>query len=68
MAVRRATPSSLTGVGSIMMKSMNSGTPASVALPDRSSAGMRMSTSMRTVSYSRGVKNCGVNPWAAEVA
>ena len=37
-----------------MMKSMNSGTPASVALPERSSFGMTMSTSMRTVAYSCG--------------
>ena len=44
-----------------MMKSMNSGTPASVALPDRSSFGMMMSTSMRTVAYSCGVKNFGLN-------
>src|SRR6266480_6735544 len=39
------------------MKSMNSGTPASVALPERSSFGMIRSTSTRTVSHSWGV-NC----------
>ena len=35
---------------------MNAGTPASVALPDRSSRGMIRSTSTRTVAYSCGVK------------
>ena len=39
---------------------MNSGTPASVALPDRSSFGMIMSTRMRTVCHSWGVKNFGL--------
>jgi hypothetical protein len=39
---------------------MNSGTPASVALPDRSSFGMMRSTSMRTVSHSWGLKNFGL--------
>src|SRR5256885_2845279 len=39
------------------MKSMNSGTPASVALPERSSLGMIRSTSTRTVSHSWAV-NC----------
>src|SRR3989454_1056705 len=39
------------------MKSMNSGTPASVALPDRSSLGMIKSTRTRTVSHSWAV-NC----------
>ena len=38
---------------------MNSGTPASVALPERSSAGRIKSTSSRTVSYSWSVKNFG---------
>src|SRR3990170_6116894 len=42
------------------MKSMNSGTPASVALPDRSSFGMIKSTSSRTVAYSWAVKNFGL--------
>ena len=46
---------------SIIMKSMNSGTPASVALPDRSSFGMMRSTSTRTVCYWCAVKNFGVN-------
>ena len=40
---------------------MNSGTPASLALPDRSSRGMMRSASRRTVSYSCAVKNVGVN-------
>ena len=40
---------------------MNSGTPASVALPDRSSFGMMMSTSTRTVAHSCAVKNFGLN-------
>src|SRR3982751_1019694 len=39
---------------------MNSGTPASVAAPDRSSLGMMMSTSTRTVAYSCAVKNFGL--------
>src|SRR2546422_591419 len=39
------------------MKSMNSGTAASVALPERSSLGMIRSTSTRTVSHSWAV-NC----------
>jgi hypothetical protein len=38
---------------------MNSGTPASVALPERSSLGMIMSTRMRTVFHSWGLKNFG---------
>ena len=45
---------------STIMKSMNSGTPASVALPDRSSFGMMRSTSTRTVAYSCAVKNFGL--------
>jgi len=44
-----------------MMKSMNSGTPASVALPERSSFGITRSTSIRTVAYSWAVKNFGLN-------
>src|SRR6266542_2688025 len=44
---------------SLSMKSMNSGTPASVALPERSSRGITRSTSIRTVSHSWGVKNVG---------
>ncbi len=44
---------------SIIMKSMNAGTPASVALPDRSSFGMIRSTSTPTVAYSCAVKNFG---------
>ena len=39
---------------------MNSGAPASDALPDRASFGMIRSTSATTVAYSRAVKNCGV--------
>ncbi len=39
---------------------MNSGTPASVALPDRSSRGRIRSTSTRTVSHSWAVKNLGL--------
>ena len=46
---------------SIIMKSMNCGTPASVALPDRSSRGMIRSTSTVTVAYSCAVKNFGLN-------
>src|SRR6476661_7715547 len=42
------------------MKSMNSGTPASVALPDRSSLGMIMLASMAMVAHSWGVKNFGL--------
>jgi hypothetical protein len=42
-----------------MVKSMNSGTPASVALPERSSRGMTMSARTRTVRYSAAVKNFG---------
>ena len=42
---------------SFIMKSMNSGTPASVALPERSSFGMMKSASTRTVSISCAVKN-----------
>ena len=53
MAVCRLLSSARRG-SSIMMKSMNSGTPASVALPERSSRGMMMSASMRTVSHSCG--------------
>ena len=45
--------------GSSMTKSMNSGTWASVALPERSSRGITMSTSTRTVAHSCGVKNFG---------
>ena len=47
---------------------MNSGTPASMALPDRSSRGMMRSTSTRTVSYSCAVKNFGMNGVAAGAA
>ena len=43
------------------MKSMNCGTPASVALPERSSFGMMRSTSSLTVAYSWAVKNFGLN-------
>src|SRR5258708_14628079 len=43
------------------MKSMNSGPPASVALPDRSSFGIMRSTSTTMVAYSCGVKNVAVN-------
>src|SRR5450759_4724708 len=39
---------------------MNSGTPTSVALPDRSSFGITMSTRTRTVAYSCAVKNVGL--------
>jgi hypothetical protein len=39
---------------------MNSGTRASVALPDRSSFGMMMSTSRLIVAHSCGVKNFGL--------
>ena len=46
---------------SVIMKSMNAGTPASVALPDRSSLGMMRSTSTLTVAYSCAVKNFGLN-------
>ena len=45
--------------GSMSTKSMNSGTCASVALPERSSRGITMSTSTRTVAHSWGVKNFG---------
>src|SRR5439155_1070200 len=38
------------------MKSMNSGTPASVALPERSSLGMMGSTRRRTVSHARAAE------------
>ena len=38
---------------------MNSGTSASVALPDRSSAGITWSDSTRTVAHSCAVKNFG---------
>src|SRR2546423_5620333 len=44
---------------SVMVKSMNSGTPASDALPDLSSFGMIMSARTRTVRYSAAVKNLG---------
>ena len=40
---------------------MNSGTPASVALPERSSFGMIMSASAPTVAHSSAVKNFGLN-------
>ena len=53
---------------SIIMKSMNSGTPASVALPDRSSFGMMMSASMRTSLNSVAVKNFGTNGFAVAAA
>src|SRR2546427_9341566 len=43
------------------MKSMYSGTPASVALPERSSRGITRSTRTRTVSHSCGVKKAGAN-------
>src|SRR5258706_4198306 len=46
--------------GSFMMKSMNSGTRASVALPDRASRGSTMSASSRTVAHSWALKNFGV--------
>ena len=46
---------------STIMKSMNCGTPASVALPERSSFGMMRSTSTLTVAYSWAVKNFGLN-------
>ena len=46
---------------SIIMKSMNAGTPASVALPDRSSREMIRSTRIPTVEYSCAVKNRGLN-------
>ena len=46
------------------MKSMNSGTPASVALPDRSSFGMTMSASTLTSLNSVAVKNFGTNGFA----
>src|SRR2546422_13117 len=46
---------------SVIMKSMYSGTPASVALPERSSFGMTRSARTRTVSHSCGVKNAGAN-------
>ena len=42
------------------MKSMNSGTAASVALPDRSSRGMMMSTSTPMVAHSCALKNLGL--------
>ena len=64
MAVWRAVSSASRG-SSMRMKSRNSGTPASVALPERSSRGMISSTSVRTVSHSCGVKNFGVNAGAA---
>ena len=57
---RRASRSAASGWSTIM-KSMNSGTPASVALPERSSFGMMRSTSTRTVAYSCAVKNFGLN-------
>jgi len=44
---------------SIIMKSMNSGTPASVALPDFSSLGMTRSTSTASVAHSCALKNFG---------
>jgi hypothetical protein len=44
-----------------MMKSMNSGTPASVALPDFASRGITSSTSTRTVRHSWAVKYLGAN-------
>src|SRR3989441_734181 len=47
------------------MKSMNSGTPASVAPPERSSFGMIRSTSTRTGSHSGGVKTFGSHAPAA---
>ena len=53
---------------SIIMKSMNSGTPASVALPDRSSFGMMMSASTRTSLNSVAVKNFGTNGFAVAAA
>src|SRR6516162_1826384 len=43
------------------MKSMNSGTPASLALPECSSLGMIKSASRVTVAYSCLVKNLGWN-------
>src|SRR5258706_2286857 len=43
------------------MKSMNCGTPASVALPLRSSRGMIRSTRIATVAYSCAVKNFDLN-------
>ena len=44
---------------SASMKSMNSGAFASVALPERSSLGMTMSASTRTVRHSCDEKNFG---------
>ena len=64
---RRASRSAASG-WSIIMKSMNSGTPASVALPERSSFGMMMSTSTRTVAYSCAVKNFGLKAAAVRAA
>jgi hypothetical protein len=45
---------------SASMKSTNSGALASVALPERSSFGMIMSASRRTVRHSCAVKNFGL--------
>ncbi len=42
-----------------MAKSMNSGTSASVALPERSSFGITRSARRRTVDHSWAVKNFG---------
>ena len=50
------------------MKSMNAGTPASVALPDRSSRGMIRSTRTATVAYSCAVKNFGLKALAFAAA
>ena len=62
MAVcRRARSASPVTAGASITKSMNSGTAASVALPERSSFGMMRSTSTRTVAHSCGVKNFGLN-------
>ena len=45
--------------GSSITKSMNSGTRASVALPERASRGITMSASSRTVAHSWAEKNFG---------
>jgi hypothetical protein len=48
---------------------MYSGTPASLALPERSSFGMTMSASSVIVAYSCAVKNFGLcGPFAAAAA
>src|SRR6476661_5081978 len=47
---------------------MNSGTPASTAPPERSSRGITMSESTRTVFHSAAVKNLGANALPSAVA